>query len=83
MGFFARLFGRGRSSADGSSPANAIPVRGVPEEYAWARRNLPGYTFEGQALTQIDGRPFDVLKFRAPDGTLREVYFDISSFFGV
>ena len=81
MGWLNWLFGQG-GAADGSSPTAAIRVGSVREEYEWVGRNLPGFELQMQALAHVGGKPFDVLTLRGPDGTTRQVYFDISSFFG-
>ena len=57
-------------------------VGSVGEEYEWMQRHHPGFHPEGQALQQIDGKPYDVLTWRNPRGEERVVYFDISGFFG-
>ena len=64
---------------DGSSPATAIPVNSVPEEYAWLREHYPGWQVESQQLSCIDDRRYDVITLHSEDGTeQRQVYFDIS-----
>jgi hypothetical protein len=70
------------SDPDGRGPNTAISVRGVPEEYAWVARNLPGARLVRQALVFLEERPFDVLTLTLKSGDEREVYFDISSFYG-
>lgn len=82
MGFFDFLFGRRGGDRDGSKPETAIVVNSVGEEYQWLQRNCPGFSFVSQALQQIDGKPYDVLKCRNARGDERSIYFDISRFFG-
>lgn len=67
---------------DGTSPETAIVVSSVAQEYAWLRNHQPGFQLEMQALSEIDGRPYDVLHCRSDQGELRTFYFDISEFFG-
>ena len=67
---------------DGSSPRAAIPVESVAAEYGWLREHLPGFRLASQGLTNFEGRPLDVLTVRADSGEERQVFFDISSFFG-
>ena len=82
MGWFDFLFGKSKTSGDGSSPAQAVIVNGIAEEYQWVRTHCPGFEAHQQALTHIDGKPYDVLKLRNEAGEERTVFFDISSFFG-
>lgn len=77
------------STGDGSSEQNAVVINetgetaGVADEYAWLRNHYPGYTFEKQSLVfSKDGHPYDVLDIKTSDGQKKEVYFDISKFFG-
>jgi hypothetical protein len=54
---------------------------GVSAEYEWLKSNLPGAKPESQSL--ITGkRVYDLFVVVLPDGDGREVYFDISSFYG-
>jgi len=66
---------------------------GVAAEYEWIRRKYPGSKTLRQALTTLDlitGKSkykddqihFDVITIRLPDGREKEIYFDVSSFFG-
>lgn len=80
MGLLDRLLSQG--GGDGSSPAQAVVVGSVAEEYAWVQRRCPGFQPQMQALQQIDGRPYDVLTLRNAKGEERKVYFDISRFYG-
>lgn len=73
---------------DGSSFAKAIIIneksesKGVDAEYAWLRKNFPGYRSKGQSLTYNNKKPFDVIHIVTGDGKDTDVYFDISNFFG-
>jgi hypothetical protein len=57
---------------------------GIAAEYAWARAKFPGCerTMQYYGEKMIDGKPVrvDVLEFKLPDGTTREITFDISDF---
>lgn len=66
---------------------------GVAAEHVWIRCRYPEYEFLEQSLTTIDlisGEKkyrndqihFDIIKIRLKSGTEKEIYFDISSFFG-
>ena len=81
MGFFSWLFGKSNPGGDGSSAAQAVVVGSVRAEYAWVRRNCPGYSVEMQSLEEIGGKPFDVLRLRNEQGEQRTIYFDISRFY--
>ncbi len=82
MGLFDFLFGRRGGGGDGSSPEKAVVVGSVAEEYRWMQRHHPGFQPGMQALSHIDGKPYDVLTWRNERGEERTVYFDISQFFG-
>ncbi|HXB12796.1 MAG TPA: hypothetical protein VNZ45_12465 [Bacteroidia bacterium] len=77
------------SNNDGSSEKTAIVINetnemtGVDTEYAWLKKNYPGYSSEGQALVMDKaGHPFDIIHIKTADGQKKDVYFDISKFFG-
>ena len=80
MGLWDWLFGR--RGGDGSSPAQAVVVNSVREEYDWLQRHCPGLQFEKQSLQEVDGKPYDVHTLRTAEGEEREVFFDISRFYG-
>ena len=73
---------------EGSSYENAIVIRekhegpGVDAEYKWIRQQYPGSTVKSQALTNKNGKPYDILTIQTADGTEKKIYFDISNFFG-
>jgi hypothetical protein len=46
------------------------------------QQNCRGFRHTRQALCDIDGRPYDVHTLQDARGQEREVFFDISSFFG-
>jgi hypothetical protein len=76
------------STQDGSSAEKAVVIReknetdGVAAEYTWVRKRYPGCQNKSQALTSINGKSYDVLKIVTVDGVEKDVYFDISKFFG-
>lgn len=82
MGLLNFLFGRGGTERDGSSPEKAVIVGSVGEEYDWIGRHCAGWRFVSQALTEIDGKPYDEMTLRNDRGEERTVYFDISRFYG-
>ena len=66
----------------GADCRGALPVTSIEAEYAWIHKNLPGAQVVSQALGSCEGKPVDILTVELPGGGTREVYFDISSFFG-
>ncbi len=80
MGWLNWLFGS--KGGDGSSAAQAVVVGSVAEEYAWVARHCPGFQFQMQSLQLIDGKPYDVLTLRNAQGEERQIFFDISRFYG-
>jgi hypothetical protein len=82
MGLLDFLFGRRSSDRDGSSPAKAIIVGSVEEEYEWMQRHCPGFRPQLQSLQRIKGQPYDVLTLQNDRGEERTVYFDVSRFYG-
>lgn len=73
---------------DGLSFERAVPivaensVEGVPKEYDWLRRHYPGWRRLRQELLRQEGRTYDRLTIVSPTGETRQVYFDITAFFG-
>src|ERR1700759_2124662 len=73
---------------DGSSYEKAVVMHeknetdGVHAEYAWLRKTYPGYTFIKQSLLMHAGKSYDMLEIKTKDGETKDVYFDISGFFG-
>ena len=80
---------------DGSSAAKAVRINmrrvadpgsrqlmGVQLEYYWIERRLPGARTQGQRLHHEENGVFDVVTVALPSGEQRDVWFDISSFFG-
>lgn len=69
------------AAAGGTSADDAFVVGSVPQEYA-ILKSL-GLDLEVQSLHQINGKSYDVMRARDPKtGELREVWFDITRFFG-
>jgi len=69
------------ASANGTGPDDAYVVESVAQEYEVLR--LLGLQSQSQSLHVIDGRPFDVLTATDPETKeARQVWFDISRFFG-
>src|SRR5262245_17247557 len=70
------------SERDGSTPQKAVIVSSIAEEHRWLQNRCPGFSLTMQALREIDGKPYDLLRLQSPQGDQRDVYFDISAFFG-
>ena len=77
-----------QAARDGSTPAAAIVIEapdtrtGIAQEYAYIRRTYPGWERVRQALIEHEGRRYDRITIRSPAGETRDVFFDITSFFG-
>jgi hypothetical protein len=69
-------------SKDGLSYENAIKVNDVAQEYKFIKEHCSGCKPVSQALTEHNGKPFDVVTVEKPDGTKASYYFDIKSFYG-
>ncbi len=82
------------SGGSGESMADAVVInaddhfRGVGAEYEYlsrryGRRNVD-WSLVSQALTKEteSGRRYDILTIRLKSGEAREIYFDITQFFG-
>jgi ABC-type glycerol-3-phosphate transport system substrate-binding protein len=73
---------------DGSSPEQAIVIQatteseGVKAEHAWLHSHYPGYKMTKQTLVTGKDKPYDVLHIQTADGQGKDVFFDISKFFG-
>ena len=73
---------------DGSSFQKAIIIHenteptGIAAEYRWLERHYPGYKRTNQSLLFENGKPYDLLEFKAADGSAHAIYFDISNFYG-
>ena len=75
---------------DGSSFKKAVIITdttemaGIKAEYSWLALHYPGYSSTGQSLNinKENHHPYDIIYIKTIDGTKKEVYFDISSYFG-
>ena len=57
-------------------------MQGIMAEYKWLDKNYPGYQKISQALVNCDGIPTDIIRIKTSNGETKDIYFDISSFFG-
>jgi hypothetical protein len=67
---------------DGKTFEKAIVVKSVDAEYEWIRSNFPGSQVTGQSLLSKKRKYCDLLTFKTKDGEDKQVYFDISGFYG-
>jgi hypothetical protein len=78
----------GNAGGDGSSFEKAIVIqeksefKGIDAEYAWLKNNYPGYKMIKQSLVNHNKKPYDILTIKTADGETKEIYFDISNFYG-
>lgn len=64
-----------------SSPATAIVVNTIHEEYAWIRQQCPDWHIRVRRCDEIGGRRYDIVTLRRDHGGgERQIFFDISSF---
>ncbi|PKP19124.1 MAG: hypothetical protein CVU05_12060 [Bacteroidetes bacterium HGW-Bacteroidetes-21] len=72
----------------GSSFKNAIIIKeetettGVDAEYAWIKKNYPGYKTIQQALKKDNNKYYDIIDIKTAQGEKKSIYFDITNFFG-
>ena len=81
------------SGKDGSSLDKAIRIEGarnesegLAAEYAWLAQEFgvqeKDWTLVMQSLMHDKGRSYDQMIVKIADGTEKEIYFDITDFFG-
>lgn len=76
------------SGGDGSNLERAIVItgakgeeEGIKAEYDWLRAHYPVYRLLRQGLRSVNGRAYDQLDIRTPQGE-KPVFFEITSFYG-
>ena len=73
---------------DGSSFDKAIIIAdttesaGISAEYRWLDYHYPGCKTGSQSLSYHNKKPFDILYIKTKNKESKEVYFDISNYFG-
>jgi hypothetical protein len=73
---------------DGSSYDKAIVINeknesdGVHAEYAWLKKKYPGYNSKGQSLSFYKKKPYDIISIVTSEGLEKNIYFNISNFYG-
>lgn len=76
------------AGGDGSSIEKAVIIKapdnfiGVRIEYAWIKKNCPGWQLEKQSAFKAGNKIYDKMEFRTPDGRQKTIYFDITDFYG-
>lgn len=76
------------SGGDGSSIENAVIIEaskesvGIRAEYNWIKKNHPDWQLQLQSLMSANGKMYDKMLYKTPQGQTSTVYFDITNFFG-
>lgn len=80
------------TGGDGSSFENAViiitdnPINGITDEYKYISifygKIDSDWTRELQSLNSHNDKTYDVIKIKLRNGDVKEIYFDISNFFG-
>jgi len=73
---------------DGLSYENAVIInvtnshKGVTVEYKWLKQNYSGYSILDEKISFFDNKPFDIFTIKTREGEEKNIYFNISAFFG-
>ncbi|MGC4067010.1 MAG: hypothetical protein QM784_20715 [Polyangiaceae bacterium] len=77
------------AGGSGDSCATAVRIQGVDDErtgvqaeHAWLSQHYPGHTVDSQALIDCGGKKADQIAITTANGAKKDVFFDISEFFG-
>ena len=77
------------SVSDGTSIESAVVIGrrqgetgSVESEYAWLATHFKQFKIREQALQLASDRYFDVIEIELENGSIRQVYFDITNSFG-
>jgi len=76
------------AGGDGSSVEKAVIIKapdnfiGVRVEYAWIKKNCPGWQLEKQSSFKAKNKIYDRMDLRTPDGRQKTIFFDITDFYG-
>ncbi len=61
-------------------------IDGIQQEYEWIEHHYGprgvAWEVQQQTLTRHEDRTYDILSIQLPDGTMRDIFFDITEFFG-
>jgi ABC-type glycerol-3-phosphate transport system substrate-binding protein len=72
----------------GTSLENAIVIKlekeaaGVEEEYKWLSQNYPGYATIRKSRASRAKKHYDIITIRTKEGQEKDIYFDITNFYG-
>ena len=82
----------GFGGGSGDSLTNAVVIKtknhfdGVSAEKVFISRQFgregSDWFFDSQKLLFVDGKAFDLITFSLANGSMKQIYFDISEFFG-
>ena len=73
---------------NGSTKEQAIIINapneklGVDAEYDYLNLHYPEWELVEQTLCFSDDKPYDIMSIILPDGSKKDVWFDISNFYG-
>jgi len=59
-----------------------ISYKGVSAEYKWLKQNYAGYRIIDQKISFFDNKPYDIFTIKTKEGEEKNIYFNISAFFG-
>jgi hypothetical protein len=77
-----------KTENDGTSFDKAIIIeeqtesKGVNAEYIWLKQHYPGYKLKNQSLSNYNKKPYDVMNIVTSEGENKNIYFDITNFYG-
>jgi hypothetical protein len=63
-------------------PGITSEMDGVRAEHAYIAQHLPGWRLQRQSLISHNNRHYDRLELIGPNGAQRELFFDITDWFG-
>ena len=72
----------------GTSFENPVVIKvekesaGIEEEYKWLSNNYPGYSAIKKSHISAGKKHYDVIRIRTRDRQVKDIYFDVTSFFG-
>jgi hypothetical protein len=76
------------SPGDGKSFETAVLIRektedkGIHAEYVWISEHYTNYKIVRQSLSTWNKKPFDVITIELGDSSKKDIYFDISRYYG-
>lgn len=56
--------------------------KGVSAEYKWLKQNYSGYSILDEKISFFDNKPYDIFTIKTKEGEEKNIYFNISAFFG-